>query len=61
MRVGDRLKPGGGMVGRITADQGNGTKWRVIVELTGSDGTIRTCEVSAGGTNTAECSARRLG
>jgi hypothetical protein len=43
---GDRLKPGG-MVGWITADQGIGMKWRVIVELTGNDGTVRSHEVNA--------------
>ena len=32
-------------------------KWRVIVELIGSDGTIQAHEVNAGGSNTAECSA----
>jgi hypothetical protein len=49
------------MVGRITANQGNGMKWRVIVELTGIDGTVRSQEVSAGGSNTAECSAATVG
>ena len=51
----------GGMVGRITADQGIGMKWRVIMELTGNDGTVRSHEVSAGGTNGAECSAATVG
>src|SRR6202790_4324190 len=36
-------------------------KWRVMVELTGSDGTVRAHEVSAGGSNTAECSAVTVG
>jgi hypothetical protein len=36
-------------------------KWRVIVELTGIDGTVRSQEVSAGGTNTAECSSVTVG
>jgi hypothetical protein len=36
-------------------------KWRIMVELTGSDGAVRTHEVSAGGTNTAECSAATVG
>jgi hypothetical protein len=49
------------MVGRIAADQGNGMKWRVMVELTGSDGTVRSHEVSAGGTNTVECSTATVG
>jgi hypothetical protein len=49
------------MVGLITADQGNGMKWRVMVELTGSDGTVRSHEVSAGGTNSVECSATTVG
>jgi hypothetical protein len=29
------------MVERITADQGNGMKWRVVMELTERDGTVR--------------------
>src|SRR6202030_3159798 len=33
----------------------------VMVELTGSDGTVRSHEVSAGGTNTAESSATTVG
>jgi hypothetical protein len=37
------------MVGRTTADQGNVLKWRVIVELTGSAGTVRSQEVGVGG------------
>jgi hypothetical protein len=49
------------MVGRTTADQGNVMKWRVIVELTGSDGTVRSHEVGVGGSNTAECSAATVG
>ena len=44
-------------VGLITADRGSGMKWRVIVELTGSDGVVRSQEVSAGGSNASECSA----
>jgi hypothetical protein len=36
-------------------------KWRVMVELTGSDGTVRAHEVSASGGNTAECSAATVG
>lgn len=32
-------------------------KRQVVVELTGADGTVRSEEVSAGGINTAECSA----
>jgi hypothetical protein len=51
----------GGLVGGITADRGNEMKWRVMVELTGSDGIVRSQEVSAGGTNTAECSAATVG
>ena len=42
------------MVGRVTSDQGNGMKWRVMVELTGCDGTVRLHEVSTGGSNTAD-------
>jgi hypothetical protein len=36
-------------------------KWRVMVELTGSNGAVSTYEVGAGGTNTAECSAATVG
>jgi hypothetical protein len=36
-------------------------KWRVMVELTESDGTVRTHEVSTGGSDTAECSAATVG
>jgi hypothetical protein len=36
-------------------------KWRVMVELTGSDGVIRSQEVSAGGSNASECSAATVG
>jgi hypothetical protein len=36
-------------------------KWRVMVELTGSDGTVRAHEVSTGGGDTAECSAATVG
>jgi hypothetical protein len=36
-------------------------KWRVMVELTGSDGAVGTCEVNVGGSNTAECSAATVG
>jgi hypothetical protein len=35
----------------ITADRGSGMKWRVMVELTGNDGIVRSHEVSAGGSN----------
>jgi hypothetical protein len=49
------------MVGLTTANQGNVMKWRVIVELTGSDGTVRSQEVGVGGSNTAECSAATVG
>src|SRR5271155_1912069 len=48
-------------VGLITADRGSGMKWRVMVELTGSDGVIRSQEVSAGGSNASECSAATVG
>jgi hypothetical protein len=43
--------PGGGMVGRIAADQGNGMKWRVMVELTGSDGTVPGARAAPGNWN----------
>jgi hypothetical protein len=36
-------------------------KWRVMVELAGSDGTVLSYEISAGGSNTAECSAATVG
>jgi hypothetical protein len=36
-------------------------KWRVMVELIGSDGTVHAHEVNAGGSNTAECSAEMVG
>ena len=36
-------------------------KWRVMLELTGSDGAVHTHEVSKGGTNTAECSSGTVG
>src|ERR1022692_964411 len=36
-------------------------KWRGMVELTGSDGAVRKCEVSAGGSSTTECSAATVG
>jgi len=36
-------------------------KWRVMVELTGSDGSGCAYEVSVGGSNTAECSAATVG
>src|SRR5271156_4135030 len=36
-------------------------KWRVMVELIGSDGVIRSQEVSAGGSNASECSAATVG
>jgi hypothetical protein len=36
-------------------------KWRVMVGLAGSDGTVVTHEISTGGSNTAECSAATVG
>jgi hypothetical protein len=33
-------------------------KWRVMVELAGAEGTVVLQEVSAGGSTTAECSAK---
>jgi hypothetical protein len=36
-------------------------KLRVMVELTGSDGTVCKCEVSAGASSTTECSAAAVG
>src|ERR1700722_7211390 len=43
---GDRLNPGGDIIGRVTAERGNGVKWRVMVELTGSNGAVGTYEIS---------------
>jgi hypothetical protein len=43
------------------ADRGSAMKWRVMVELIGSDGTVHAHEVDAGGSNTAECSAETVG
>jgi hypothetical protein len=43
------------------ADRESGMKWRVMVELIGSDGTVHAHEVNAGGSNTAECSAETVG
>jgi hypothetical protein len=48
-------------VGLKTADRGSGMKWRVMVELTGSDGFVRVQEVSSGGSNASECSAGTVG
>jgi hypothetical protein len=48
-------------VGLITADRGSGMKWRVMVELTGSDGVVRSEKVCAGGSNASECSAATVG
>ncbi|SDR63534.1 hypothetical protein SAMN05519103_08726 [Rhizobiales bacterium GAS113] len=36
-------------------------RWRVMVELTGQDGTVRTHEVSAGGNTTTEPSSATIG
>ncbi|SEF03746.1 hypothetical protein SAMN05519104_8004 [Rhizobiales bacterium GAS188] len=36
-------------------------RWRVMVELTGQDGTVRTHEVSAGGNTTTEHSSAAIG
>ena len=36
-------------------------KGRVMVKLIGCDGTVRTLEVSAGGSNTAECAVATVG
>jgi hypothetical protein len=36
-------------------------KWRVMVELTGSDGVVRSEKVCAGGSNASECSAATVG
>jgi hypothetical protein len=43
------------------ADRESGMKWRVMVELIGSDGAVHAHEVTAGGNNTAECSAETVG
>jgi hypothetical protein len=36
-------------------------KWRVMVELTGSDDVVRSQDVSAGGNNASECSTATVG
>jgi hypothetical protein len=36
-------------------------KWRVIVELVGTEGTVQLQEVSVGGSATGECSVETLG
>jgi hypothetical protein len=36
-------------------------KWRVLVELTGLDGTVRTHEISAGGATATELSPAAIG
>ncbi len=51
----------GGMARPKTVGRGNGMKWRVMVELTGSDGPVCAHEVSVGVSNTAECSAATVG
>jgi hypothetical protein len=38
----DRLNPGGDIIGLVTAERGNGVKWRVMVGLTGSNGALGT-------------------
>ena len=43
------------------ADQDSEMKWRVMVELIGSDGAVHAHEVNAGGSNTAEYSAEMVG
>jgi hypothetical protein len=40
---------------------GNGMKWRVMLELIGGDGTVSTCDIGSGGSNSAECSAATVG
>lgn len=40
---------------------GGGMKWRVMVELVGSHGTVLAHEISTGGSNTAECPAATVG
>jgi hypothetical protein len=44
-----------------TAGRGNGMKWRVVVELTGSDGTAGMREITMGSSNPAKCSAGTVG
>jgi hypothetical protein len=57
----DRPEPGEGRMGPVTADRERGMKRRVIVELTGGDGTVREHEVSAGGSTTIEHSPETIG
>jgi hypothetical protein len=52
---------GGGMGQAEKSRSGGGMKWRVMVELAGSDGTVVTHEISTGGSNTAECSPATVG
>jgi hypothetical protein len=47
--------------GSKTAGRDNGIKWRVMVELAGSDGTVLTLEISIGGSNTVECPEATIG
>jgi hypothetical protein len=42
----------------LVLDREGGMKWRVMVELAGAEGTVVLQEVSAGGSTTAECSAK---
>jgi hypothetical protein len=43
------------------AGRGNGTKWRVMVDLVGGDGSVCTHKISSGGSKTVECSAATVG
>jgi hypothetical protein len=45
----------------LVLDREGGMKWRVMIELAGSKGTVQLHEVSAGGSTAAECSAETLG
>jgi hypothetical protein len=51
----------GGMGQAENSRSGGGMKWRVMVELVGSHGTVLAHEISTGGSNTAECSAATVG
>ena len=51
----------GGTVSRTTANHGNVLKWRVIVELTGSDCAIRPHEIGRGANVTVPTESRSRG
>jgi hypothetical protein len=46
-------------IGLVAADQESGMKWRILVELAGADGSIRSHEISVGGCGTIDSSGSR--